>query len=515
MRKLILILFVLLSQSTLAQLIQNVEIEIVGRPTWQLLIPMQDKGLIFFIKTDQTKAKIISYNNELVKNWETDIFLDVERSPTSYTFDDKTATFLFRETSGMYYQLFKFNLEDGKFESKGFELREYFDDQDYVFLGDKIIMAGANEKGGAFFEYNFLTEKSKLTPIEKLAGNVKVQEFKLNTENNTIESLWAIKTLGYTNEKKKKGAYTKDAYLSIADFDLNTQLINLKKIGQKSGNFPMSGKTLKINGRRNIVGLYQSNTTDKGIFHAIDNGAASELNMNTHSFKKLLIGNPEYSPTDFKAIFSQYQFLINDPIQAETGINIGGIFYKSEFRTVSEQVYDPNYQNNGIGNRNTPFGRSNTRTQSKTVFNGYSYPTSFVANINEAGDLISNNRIDLKQSSPQLQQTLSYNKPGAVAYCVNGNLATKNYNIGSKPILYKLSNDETKGINASYIPSYQEVKYWYDNFFIADGSKNKIEVLQLEKNTEEKTSKKKRKKSQPTFTQIRKTIYLTKIASGS
>ena len=40
-------------------------------------------------------------------------------------------------------------------------------------------MAGANQKGGAFFEYNFETDEGKLIEID-LPGQVKVQEFKYN-----------------------------------------------------------------------------------------------------------------------------------------------------------------------------------------------------------------------------------------------------------------------------------------------------------------------------------------------
>ena len=116
--------------------------------------------------------------------------------------------------------------------------------------------------------------------------------------------------------------------------------------------------------------------------------------------------------------------------------------------------------------------------------------------------------------SPQIKQPLSFNSAGSVAYCVRGNLATKNFNIGTKPILYKLSDEEPSAANQSFLPAFQEVKFWYDNYFIANGSKNKLEVLKLP-NGEKVKERKRKSKQSPTFTQVRKTIYITKIASGS
>jgi hypothetical protein len=518
-RKIIIIVFCLLSIiKTQAQLQQNVEVEIVGMPSWQLLIPMENKGVLLFLKTDQTKAKVMQLDKDLSKIWEKDIFLDVERAPTAYTFDADNATFLFRETSGMYYQLFTFNLKSGEYTNKGFELRDYFLDQDYVFLKNKLIMAGANEKGGAFYEYNFETEKGKLTD-NGLLGNVRVQEFKYNVENKKIESLWAVKTIGYSNEKKKKGPYTKEAFLSYVDFDTLGVKIFQKDLKQKNGHFPMQGKMLKINDKKIIIGTYQDINGEKGLFYD-DLNSSSSSDFKTFNFTELLKGNPEIPLADLKKLLKDYTFLMNDPIKNENGIVLGGVFYKAEFKNVTEQVYDPygNSQNNGsrYGNNSSIFGRNNSRSQTKSVFLGYNYPLGFVLNLDNAGNNINTNRIDINQISPQIKQALSYNSTGAVAFCVKGNLAAKNFNIGTKPILYKLSNDETaQSKNQNYIPQYQEVQNWYDNFFIANGSKNKLEVLKIENTADtSKTKKKRRRNITPTFTQVRKTIYLTKIASG-
>jgi hypothetical protein len=98
------------------------------------------------------------------KKWESDIFLDVERASTANTFDQAKFTFLFRETSGMFYQVLIW--QRGISKNKGFEQRDYFDNQNYVFLKNKVMLAGANKAGAAFYTFDFGTEEGKMIPLD-------------------------------------------------------------------------------------------------------------------------------------------------------------------------------------------------------------------------------------------------------------------------------------------------------------------------------------------------------------
>jgi hypothetical protein len=505
---------ILISFQLKAQIISNIELEIVGRPTWQILTPIQDKGLIFFIKTDQTQAKIFYFDSVLKKTWEKELFLDVERAPTAYTINSTHITFLFRETSGMYYQLFIFDLYTGNYKTKGFEVREFFDDQDYVFLGDKILMAGANETGAAFYEYTFDTEIGRLLSTD-LKGKVKLQEMVFNHSCNQIDALWSVKTVGYSNEKKKKGEFIKDVSLNWVKYDTNATALNTKIINQKSGNFPMTGQKIYNSSQEleAISGTYQNSTGDKGLFLSIYNPSQQSFNTKYHSFGKLLSGQPEFQPQDLQKIIRDFTFMVHPPLNTSEAFKLGGVFFKTEFRTYSEQIYDP-YTNDPFNRNNSVFGRSNTRTQSKTVFAGYNFLSGVMAEIDKEGNLINQNRLDLNQLSPQLKQAMGFNTFGSVAYCIKGNLAAKNFNIGNKPIIYKLSDEVPTPKNQTFLPYYNEVRHWHDEYFIADGSKSKVEVMQIQNVEAQKSTKKRKKKNAPVYTQIRKTIYLTKIASG-
>lgn len=510
-------LLLLFCQLAQAQVQKNVEFEIVGKPSWQMIIPMGPNGVLLFAKTDMTKARLFMFDDQLSKLWETEIYLDVERKPTAYTVSESHATFLFRESQGMYYQLFKVNLTTGDVKIHGFELREFFLDQDYIFLDNSLMMAGANEKGGAYYIYNFDSKEGRLVQ-SGFEGKTSTQLFDYHPSKKLIESVWAIKTMGYSNEKKKKGEFVKDSFVTYAEVDTSGKTLREVRIVQRDGKFPVSGKMVTLSDRQKvIIGNYQSNTGEKGIYFA-KLGEDKEANPVFYSFGQLLAGQPEYSEAELKKILSSYNFLANDPIRGDGTVTFGGVFYKTEFKSVSERSYSDPYTNGsdpysrGIG----LFGRNSGRTQTRQVFSGYNYLSGFVATFDFDGVLKEHNRIDINQLSPQLRQTLSYNINGAVAYCVKGNLAAKNFKIGNRPILYKLSNDEMTAANRNYIPAYQEVRFWYDNYFIADGSRNKIEAISVNDNRDEESSRSRKKKKTPaSFSQVRKIIYLTKIASGS
>jgi hypothetical protein len=183
--------------------LKTVEIEVSGNPTWQKVILLGQEGLLFFVKKDITKALIIKFDTDLNKVWEKEFFLDVERNPTSYYLDNHQVTFLFSENQGMYYQLFSFDLKDGKEENRGFEIRDFFQDQSFVAFKDRILIAGINEKGGVFYDFDFKSNEGEFSATD-LSGKAQVQFVQYNSQTHLIEMLWSIKEQGYSNEKKKK-----------------------------------------------------------------------------------------------------------------------------------------------------------------------------------------------------------------------------------------------------------------------------------------------------------------------
>jgi len=495
--------FFFLKMSVSAQLLGNIEIEVVGNPSWQMLIPHGSNGMVLIVKIDQTKAKVFYFDSDLNKKWETNLYLDVERQPISYTFTENSITFLFRETKGLYYQFFEFYLENGNYINRGFELRDYFQDQNYVYFNKKLIISGNNQKGAALYLYSFENEAGSLIELP-IQGQVSCQHFSF--KNGFISSSWAVKTIAYSNAKRKKGQYVKDTFLMLAEIDTLGHLSNQRKITQKSGNFPISGKLIETESNEiTVAGLYKNPSGDKGLFLTKTSNDNEFDKITFTSFKTLF---PEFSgQKDFLKIIDSYNFLMHTPIKGLTQTNIGGVFYRREYDKVK-----PKRENNKLPY--IPIMGGGVAVDKNNYFYAYKFTKGIIATYSSLGSLEDYHQVDINQLSNDLIETMSFNNLGSIAFCINGALAAKNFKIGNKPIVYKLSEDNLSPNNASYLPNYKEVRHWYDNYFIADGSKIKVEAVNIGPVIKPVKNSKK-KKQLNVFTQIRKTIYLTKISSGS
>ncbi|SOE22780.1 hypothetical protein SAMN06298216_3185 [Spirosomataceae bacterium TFI 002] len=516
--RILLLCFLLISTISQAQLLKNIEVEVVGRPTWDMEISLGEEGLIFLVKSDVTKINIFKFDSDLNEVWRKEYFLDAERAPKAYTIANDNVSFLFSETQGMYYQVFEVALHSGELIQSGFELRDFFVDQDYVFLDNKVIMAGSNANGAAFYQYDFENRIGDL--VEKdITGDVQVNLFEYLPDENKIESLWSVKVNGYSNEKKKKGQYIKDSYIVHAVFDTTGNLISKHKIGQNAGKFPTQAQLVRLkNGDRLIMGLYQSTEGDKGVFTF---GLNYDKVIKTYPFTQMLKGPKALANEDLQQLYTNYKFLDIKPILGNDGqILFGGVFFSPKYNTVTEYDRNNNYPyGTGYGSRygydRYGMNRSSSRSRSREVFVGFNYPTGFVAEFTPDGTLLKQNRIDLNHQSMQIQQPITFNQGGSVAFCVQGDVATNNFNISNKPIRYKLSEESNK--QNAYLPHYEGVYYWFNNYFFAIGSRSKIEAISVNDNRTESSStkkKKRRKKTPASFSQVRKVFYLTKIASG-
>ncbi len=482
---------------------QTIEIEVNGRPTWQKIIPLGRNGVLLFVKKDITKAIIARFDTNLKKVWESEVFLDAEKPPVHYTLDNEHITFMFSENQGMYYQLYIIGLTDGKFENKGFEIREFFQDQGYVYLKDKLLLAGMKENGGAFFEQNLIENESRLISAE-LIGKVQLQQINFKPKTNLVESLWAVKESAFANEKKKRGEFIKNAYVVYAKHDTLGKLIYKNAIQSNAGNFPLTAKITVIDSTTKIItGTYQSNTGTKGIyFSKIENDKTTLTKF--YDYAKLLSDNASLNSEQLKKIYASFSFLPALPVFSQSTVTLGGYFYQSNYKVVSTD----NPKNGGfdINSNNT-----NNRTKTKQVLTGYNYADGFVASFDLEGNLLTQNRIELNQTSPRIDDILAINEKKSVAVCAKGNLSIFTANNFSEPSVYKLSAENGDAKNAQYIPNYRSVRNWYDNYFIADGSRIKFEVIKENNSTNAPASKRKKSRRQFPETNTKKIIYLTKV----
>ena len=127
---------------------------------------------------------------------------------------------------------------------------------------------------------------------------------------------------------------------------------------------------------------------------------------------------------------------------------------------------------------------------------------------------MSQSRVEMNQLSPQKEEVLAINDRSSVAVCVKGNLSVSNALNLEKNKVYQLSDEFSDEKNAQFLPSYQGVRNWYENYFIADGSRIKFEVIKDSDVPKEKPSKRKKGQELMPQTNIKKIIYLTKVLNS-
>lgn len=488
-------------------LLKTVEIEVGGHPTWQKIISLGQEGLLLFVKKDINKALIIKFDTVLNRVWENEVFLDIEQKPSSYYVDNQQLTFLFNENQGMYYQLFSIDLKNGKEINRGFEIRDFFQDQSYVAFKDRILIAGTNEKGGVFYDFNFKSNLGEFYTAD-LVGKAQVQFINYNSQSHFIETLWSIKEQGYSNEKKKKGEFIKNAFVVYAKFDTLGKLISKNAIKSNTGNFPMTAQLTTIDAMEKVVtGVYQSNNGVKGVyFSKIENDKT--IFTKFYDYRKLIVGIEDLNDEQFKKKSNTFSFLLAQSIFVENQISIGGSFYQFTNEVVS--VDNPEFVGYNLNSHNFI-----QRTKTKQVKSSYKFSNGFAVNFDRNGDLLKQQTINIKQTSSELDDVLAINNQLSVAICNRGNLIVTNLKNLRENNIYKLSTENNETKNNQFIAKYQNVKNWYGNYFIADGSRVKFEVIKEMSASKEKPSRPQKRRRQIPETNVKKIIYLSKVLNSS
>ncbi len=487
MRRIILIAFLLfLSPYLQAQVLHSATLEVVGSPGWYKAISLKQEGLVMIVKEDQTRFKVVKLDTQLNKMWDQDLFLDTESGPAAVALRDNRLTLVFSETSGMYYQLLDFNLKNGEYIRRGFEIREFFQDKGLVMYEGKALLTGINEKGLAYFVYDFEKDTGKLVQTG-LTGRLEIQDV-LKEEEGHLNVLVVEKTMGYANESKKKGEYVKSSQVTEVRLDTAGQVISRRSIVQSSGRFPISGTRLN----HLVSGIYQQPDGQKGMYFCL-----LKEEKNTPVFYRSFaeLAGEQLEPKQKEKFLKSAAWLSIPPAAGPDGVHIGGVFYTPKFQHVSTgRGYD------AYGNR--------ARTDNRTVFAGLEFTSARIFDLDTEGKVLSENSIVINQLLGQLIAPVTINRSGAVAYVSNGKVLVKNFNIGSRPIAYQLTDD--KGSGSPYVAGYRQTLHWYDNVFLAVGTQSRMEAQQVAQSG----SKKKKKRAIP-YTQTRKTYFLTSISAGN
>jgi hypothetical protein len=456
------LLLLLSAPSLFGQILHSAQLEIIGSPGWYKAVNLQERGLVMILKEDQTRFKIVRYDHSLQKRWDQDLFLDAEAGPASLQVYGDRLALLFSETSGMYYQWIDFDLNTGEYVRKGFEVREFFQDKGITVWGKRWVMIGTNKEGLALYIYNPQEDKTEYYKAI-LPGHYEIQQTMISGENLRILAI--AKTMGYANEKKKKGEYVKSSHLLEVQVDSSGKVISQKAVLPSGGKFPVQGYAV---GDSEVYGLYQQPDGSKGLFVSTTDQTTNIPYMYS-SFEELLDTEDKGKLKYLKA--ADYQLV--PPGVGEDKYYLGGIFYT------------PKWDKNGASAKPD-----------------WEYSQAQILVINSDHKVEEVLRVALPQVVSPGLIPLSVNNSGVLAYVMNGKLLLRNFKIGTKPLAYALSEDKV----SPFVAGYRQVLHWHGNVFLGIGTQQKTEAQHI-------SGTQKKKRPIP-YTQTRKTFYLTAISAG-
>lgn len=447
------------AQSLFGQILSSAQLEIIGSPGWYKAVNLQEKGLVMILKEDQTRFKIVRYDALLQKRWDQELFLDTDTGPASVQVYGDRLALLFSETAGMYYQWIDFDLTTGEYLRKGFEVREYFQDKGISVWGERWVMIGTDKDGLALYVY-YPKEDRTAYLSGVLSGNYEIQQIQAGKQLRIVA---IAKTLGYANEKKKKGAYVKSSQLVVVEVDSAGRVKEQRSVVPSEGKFPVQGYGL---GEDAAYGIYQQPDGKKGVFLS---SLVKEKNIpyRYYPFDELLETDDKSKAKYLKA--AQYQLL--PPTEGEGSHYLGGVFYTPKW------------------------------DKSSTAQN-WEYSQAQILVLDEQKQTTEVLRLALPQTVAPGTVPLSINAAGVLAYVMQGKLLLRNFQIGTKPLAYALSEDK----ESPFVAGYRQVQHWYGNVFLGIGTQRKTEAQHI-------SGTKKRKRPIP-YTQTRKTFYLTAISAG-
>ncbi len=522
MKNLKFLILLFICQIANSQQLKQVEIPADGRLDWQFLLPLEQNGLVLFYKNEMTKGSIVRYDKDLAITWQSDFYIDAERSPKSYSITKDKLSLMFSENNGAYYQIYEVNLVDGKIKDYGFEITELFNDQDFVLTNNGVLLGGNNDKGAAVYSFNEKESFGELIQKE-LPGIVSVQSFQLNEESGNIEAVFAVQKIVEQTAKQKKNN-TKPIVISseivLMELSQSGEVIQKATIQGENGNYPMNARIFRLpNKEYFLTGTYRNPSGKLGVY-------SSKLQDGKKSFIKFvdfetLFKESNLTADQLKVLTAQYTYSLHQIEFKENQFVIAGEFYRPEFKTTTEYL---NNQNNGFGGNNTGFGRNNgyydpygnnRQTQTKQVFVGYRYASGLVYAFDNEGNLKTNNVIGLDKLTREISESFAFSSNNELALCKSGKIVVTRLDDPGIQQTYSLTAESTAN-NKAGLPVYNSVKHWYDNIFIATGVRNQSEVI---KNSiddlpvEKGLFGKKKKRIATQSVKIKRIIYLTKIAS--
>ncbi len=522
MKQIKLLVFLFIPFFGFAQQLKQVEIQANGQLDWQYLFPMDD-GVVLIYKNQFTTATVIRFDKELNLIWKSNFQVEAERTPKAFSNTKNIISILFSDNQSVIFKVFDVNLSSGEVKNSGFEIKQFFDDQDYLVVKNKVFVAGSTESGVAIYKYDKETEIGVMDS-KNIGGLLSLQSFEYNEETHLIEAAYTCQKT-YPQSKRQVNLKEKPVIISseilFLQIDTTGKIVNQVNLEQQNDNHPLNAKVHRLAGDGfALSGLYRNPNGNEGVYFAKIRGAEKEF-IKFYGFQELF-RDVEITPDVKKVLLTQFQFKLHEIEYKDNQFVVAGEFYRPEYQTVTDFVNSP-FGYGGFGGGFGGFGRGygydpfygNQRTQTRQVFVGYKFANGLVYTFDNLGSLKTTHLVGVDKLSKEVSESFAFSSNNELALCKSGKILVTRLDDPGIQQNYQLSTEidpKTKTPKAIYTT----VSHWYDNIFIALGTKNIEESYQLKANelpVEKGIFGNKKTPRNAQGIRIKRTIYLTKIAS--
>ena len=449
------------------------------------LVPCNHNGILVFFDSEKEGSypdtriwNFALYDRNMKQQWLADTALLAGASFRGYSSDDQNTYLFFLDTdkirSEYNMQILKVDYTLNEFELINVMIPEKSDPLNFQIIGNKAIIALNNSTFVPQIAFISLSDGALKIVKPELEGLNIIQELQYDYHNRELfivvdnylgkkknvlmilnisldgtlkQSLSIEPVLENKVLNEARLAFTgKDTLMVLGTYHYEVSRMSTREEepGQESAGYFVARF---VNGKQLMINYYNFLEFEE-LYRSLSSKTIADLRSKAEKQKNK---GEEYS--------LDYTLLLHDIIAVDSSFTILSEAYYPEYRTVTNMYYDY-------------YGRPIPQTY--TVFDGYKYISGIAASFNEAGEILWDNGIEIRN-------VLTFNLTKYLgSYTSNGELALF-YN-NENQVHYKILGSEFGGGASQNITLERKYKgdkvmedlgsrmiHWYDNYFICYG----------------------------------------------
>jgi hypothetical protein len=508
------ILMCLISISTLAQVATRLEIPADNIESFT--IPCGSKGVLILSQLSKQEFNIRAFNTQLEQKWSKNGTIENSLDYVTHSFDGENVSLLFSRFKSNSYLVFKINVLSGKMDKYQIYSVGRMEISNFKVLNESIFIAGIVDSQPLILFTNLRAKQTKILP-SIVKGQAEIQSMDLDTLQQQINVTYTV------------GNRAKNYQLIIKSFDEDGNVLGQVIMNPSDEFAMMNAKLNQINdslqvvvgtyGHKNSIGSSKGPSSQGMYFNSFMDGEL--INSKFYSFTKFnnffnflsqrqkerqekKIKDKEQKGEDLRL---DYRLLMHEIIKnGDNYIVVAEAFYpdykysnyypygggfgafsplNSGFYSPWSSIYNPyrwGYGNYGLyspfSNYYSPWGyRGYNYYGNQQQFDGWIYTHAVVAEFDKNGNLLWDHCVNLNdireaKLTQKIKTSVSQDRI-IVSYAKNNQIISKTISEKGTIENEQVQNIETENEGDKVKKtSNNELNFWYDNFFLANGYQN-------------------------------------------